>query len=126
MANQVRIDQREESFQKFAEGSLDVGGYSVSKTGNIVLTRMFPDFKPRPSDNGVKAYAICPSVVPTDMNIGEAGVEDREEAMRIFAKMARERNYGTRALVKEEVGEAMMHSLRKERNSLDSLHLHIL
>ena len=74
---------------------------------------MFPDFKPRPSDNGVKAYAICPSVVPTDMNIGEAGVEDREEAMRVFAKMARERNYGTRPLIKEEVGEAMMNSLKR-------------
>ena len=42
----------------------------------------------------------------------------REEAMRVFAKMARERNYGTRALVKEEVGEALMHSLRKARNIL--------
>ena len=78
---------------------------------------MFPHIKPRPSDDGVKAYTICPSVVPTDMNIGEAGVEDREEAVRIFAKMARERNYGTRALVKEEVGEAMMHSMKQASKS---------
>ena len=52
-------------------------------------------------------------VVPTDLNLGEAGVEDREEALRIFAKMARERNYGTRPLIKEEVGEAMMNSLKR-------------
>lgn len=99
---------------KYAEGGLVVGGYSVSKTGNVVLTRMFPDFKPRPSDDGIKAYAICPTVVPTDLNIGEAGVEDKKEAMRIFAKMARERNAGMRMLVKEEVGEAMMHSLHRD------------
>ena len=53
-------EQGNKSFQKFAEGTLDVGGYSVSKTENVVLTRMFPTFKPRPSDDGVKAYAICP------------------------------------------------------------------
>ena len=106
-------EQGNKSFQKFAEGTLDVGGYSVSKTENVVLTRMFPTFKPRPSDDGVKAYSICPVVVPTDLNLGEAGVEDREEAMRIFARMARERNYGTRPLIKEEVGEAMMNSLKR-------------
>ena len=64
---------------------------------------------------GGKIEILCnfSVVVPTDLNLGEAGVEDREEAMRIFAKMARERNYGTRPLIKEEVGEAMMNSLKR-------------
>ena len=40
--------------------------------------------------------------------------------MRIFAKMARERNAGMRMLVKEEVGEAMMHSLHRGRKEFRS------
>ena len=47
-------------FQKVDFGSIDQAGYSMSKHGNVVLTRMYPHFKPAPSDDGVKAYALCP------------------------------------------------------------------
>ena len=47
-------------FQKVDFGSIDQAGYSMSKHGNVVLTRMYPHFKPAPADDGVKAYALCP------------------------------------------------------------------
>ena len=101
--------------QKFADCGLDGGGYAISKHENVVLTRMFPHFKPDPSDDGVKAYALCPVFVPTRLVLDEFGIEDREEAMRHAAREVY-KGRGTRFLTFEEVGAAMMHSMKKDVN----------
>ena len=92
---------------------LDGGGYAISKHENVVLTRMFPQFKPNPSDDGVKAYALCPVFVPTRLVLDEFGIKDRDEAKRHAAREVYKKR-GTRFLTLEEVGEAMMHSMKKD------------
>ena len=99
--------------QKFVDCSLDGGGYAISKHENVVLTRMFPHFKPDPLDDGVKAYALCPVFVPTRLVLDEFGIEDREEAKRHAAREVY-KGRGTRFLTFEEVGAAMMHSMKKD------------
>ena len=93
---------------------IEGGGYSVAKFGNVILTRMFPHFNPKPSDDGVKTYALCPFFVPTRLMLEEYGKEvSPEDAKRKAAKDV----YGfskSRMLAKEEVGEAMMQSLRRD------------
>ena len=93
---------------------LESGGYSVAKFGNVILTRMFPYFNPKPSDDGVKTYALCPYFVPTRLVLEEYGKEiSTEDAKRKAAKEIYA--YGkSRMLVKEEVGEAMIHSLKRD------------
>ena len=74
--------------QKFTSGGIESGGYSVAKFGNVVLTRMFPHFKPRPSDDGVKTYALCPFAVPTRLVLDGFGKDKSpEDAKREAAKM---------------------------------------
>ena len=99
--------------QKFVDCGLDGGGYAISKHENVVLTRMFPHFKPDPLDDDVKAYALCPVFVPTRLVLDEFGIKDREEAKRHAAREVY-KGRGTRFLTFEEVGEAMMHSLKKD------------
>ena len=52
------------TLQKFPppNSSLESGGYSIAKFGNVVLTRSFPkmDIKPTPAEEGIKAFALCP------------------------------------------------------------------
>ena len=73
--------------QKFTSGGIESGGYSVAKFGNVVLTRMFPHFRPRPSDDGVKTYALCPFAVPTKLVLDGFGKEKSpEDAKRDAAK----------------------------------------
>ena len=73
--------------QKFTSGGIESGGYSVAKFGNVVLTRMFPHFKPRPSDDGVKTYALCPFAVPTRLVLDGFGKDKSpEDAKREAAK----------------------------------------
>ena len=93
---------------------LESGGYSVAKFGNVILTRMFPYFNPKPSDDGVKTYALCPYFVPTRLVLEEYGKEiSTEDAKRKAAEDIF--NFGkSRMLVKEEVGEAMIHSLKRD------------
>ena len=50
---------------------LDGGGYAISKHANVALTQMFPHLNPKPSEDGVKAYSLCPSGVPTRMILGD-------------------------------------------------------
>ena len=70
---------------------LESGGYSVAKFGNVVLTRMFPNMKPCPSHEGVKAYAICPWYVPTKMVTDEHEKLSREESqLRVAQEIHRE------------------------------------
>ena len=56
----------------------------MAKFGNVILTRMFPHFKPKPSDDGVKTYALCPFAVPTKLVTDEyaKGIMDPEDAKR--------------------------------------------
>ena len=93
---------------------IESGGYSIAKFGNVVLTRYFPGSDPRPSDDGVKAYALCPFFVPTRLMLEEYGREvSTEDALRRAARDV----YGyskSRMLAKEEVGEALMQSLRRD------------
>ena len=65
-------------FQKVDFGPIDSAGYSMSKHGNVVLTRMFPHFKPSPADDGVKAYALCPFYIPTRMVLEEPSFGNKE------------------------------------------------
>ena len=65
---------------------LGSGGYSVAKFGNVVLTRMFPNMKPCPADEGVKAFAICPWYVPTQMVTEEHKELSREESELMVAQ----------------------------------------
>ena len=94
---------------------LDGGGYAISKHANVVLTKMFPRFEPNPSHDGVKAYALCPVFVPTRLVLDEFGIKDRDEAKRHAAREVYKKR-GTRFLTLEEVGEAMMHSMKKDVN----------
>ena len=93
---------------------IESGGYSVAKFGNVILTRMFPYFDPKPSDDGVKTYALCPFFVPTRLVLEEYGKEvSVEDAKRRAAKDII--NFSkSRMLAKEEVGEAMIQSLKKD------------
>ena len=43
---------------------------------------MFPHFKPKPSDDGVKTYALCPFVVPTKLALGHYGKDISPEDAR--------------------------------------------
>ena len=73
---------------------------------------MFPHFKPKPSDDGVKTYALCPFAVPTKLCLDEYGKGMApEDAKRMVAKKVSKVG---RMLTKEEVGEAMVHSLRRD------------
>lgn len=93
---------------------IESGGYSVAKFGNVILTRMFPYFNPKPSDDGVKSYALCPFFVPTRLVLEEYGAGvSAEDAERRAAKDIYSYSK-SRMLAKEEVGEAMMHSLRRD------------
>ena len=66
---------------------IESGGYSIAKFGNVVLTRYFPRSDPRPSDDGVRAYALCPFFVPTRLMLEEYGREvSAEDAMRRAAR----------------------------------------
>ena len=65
-------------FQKVDFGDIDQAGYSMSKHGNVVLTRMYPHFKPAPADDGVKAYALCPFYIPTRMVLEEPSFGNKE------------------------------------------------
>ena len=66
---------------------IESGGYSVAKFGNVILTRYFPRSDPRPSDDGVRAYALCPFFVPTRLMLEEYGREvSAEDAMRRAAR----------------------------------------
>ena len=93
---------------------IESGGYSVAKFGNVILTRMFPYFDPKPSDDGVKTYALCPFFVPTRLVLEEYGKEvSVEDAKRRAAKDII--NFSkSRMLAKEEVGEAMIESLKRD------------
>ena len=100
--------------QKFTAGGIESGGYSIAKFGNVVLTRMFPHFKPKPSEDGVKAFALCPFAVPTKLVLDEYEKDmSPEDAKRKVAKMIHDASKN-RMLTKEEVGEAMVHSLRRD------------
>ena len=85
---------------------LDGGGYAISKHENVALTQMFPHLKPKPSSDGVKAYALCPSFVPTRLVLGDEEAPDGKQSQ------LKDRKW--RPLTLEEVGKAMMHSLRKD------------
>ena len=78
---------------------VDGGGYAVSKHVNVALTQMFPHLTPKPSEDGVKAYALCPSGVPTRMILGDIKQTKLEDGRR---------------LTLQEVGNALMHSLQKD------------
>ena len=70
---------------------LESGGYSIAKVGNVVLTRLFPSMRPSPSDEGVKAFAICLWYVPTRMVIGEHEMLSREESeLRVAQEIHKE------------------------------------
>ena len=59
----------------------------MAKFGNVVLTRMFPHFRPRPSEDGVKTYALCPFAVPTRLVLDGFGKEKSpDDAKREAAK----------------------------------------
>ena len=79
----------------------------MSKHGNVVLTRMYPHFKPAPADDGVKAYALCPFYIPTRMvleepNFGNKEGMGKEEATRNATKEIYKRTKD-RMLTMEEV-----------------------
>ena len=102
-------------FQKVDFGDIDQAGYSMSKHGNVVLTRMYPHFKPAPADDGVKAYALCPWFIPTRLVTDEyKGLNSEEAKLKVAQEIHRESRGLTRMLVVEEVGEALMHSLRRD------------
>ena len=79
--------------------------------------------RPSPSEEGVKAFALCPWFVPTKMVTDEPEYKGLtiEESKR---KVAQEIHKGqglyrkfmglTRTLIVEEVGEALMHSLKRD------------
>ena len=77
----------------------DGGGYAISKHVNVALTQMFPHLTPKPSEDGVKAYALCSSGVPTRMILGDIKQTKLEDRRR---------------LTLQEVGNALMHSLQKD------------
>ena len=80
---------------------IDGGGYAISKHENVVLTQMFPHLNPKPSEDGIKAYALCPSFVPTRLVLGDG-------------KQSQLKDRKWRPLTLKEVGKAMMHSLQKD------------
>ena len=105
--------------QKFPPpgSSLDSGGYSIAKFGNVVLTRSFPKMamKPTPSEDGVKAFALCPFYVPTKLVTDEyKGLSTEESKLRVAREIHKESKGLTRMLVVEEVGEALIHSLKRD------------
>ena len=83
------------------------GGYAVSKHENVVLTCMFPHFNPKPSEDGVKMYALCPAFVPTRLVL-DVDIQDGNKVKEII------RDRKTRPLSLEELGKAMIHSMKKD------------
>ena len=70
---------------------LESGGYSVAKYGNVALTRIIPTFNSPPSDEGVKAFALCPWYVPTKMVTEEHKELNREDSkLRVAQEIHRE------------------------------------
>ena len=81
----------------------------------MVLTRSFPTLRPSPSVEGVKAYALCPWFIPTRLVTDEyKGLNSEEAKLKVAKEIHRESRGLTRMLVVEEVGEALMHSLRRD------------
>ena len=83
------------------------GGYAVSKHENVVLTRLFPHFSPKPSEDGVKMYALCPAFVPTRLVL-DIDIQDGNQVKENL------RDRETRPLSLEEVGKAMIQSMKKD------------
>jgi len=99
-------------------GPIDSAGYSMSKHGNVVLTRMFPHFKPAPADDGVKAYALCPFYIPTRMvleepSFGNKEGTEKEEATRNATQEIFKRSK-SRMLTMDEVSDMLAHTLKKD------------
>ena len=82
-----------------------------------MLTRSFPKMvmKPTPSEDGVKAFALCPFFVPTKLVTDEyKGLSTEESKLRVAREIHKESKGLTRMLVVEEVGEALIHSLKRD------------
>ena len=81
--------------QKFPppDSSLDFGGYSIAKFGNVVLTRSFPkmEIKPTPAEEGIKAFALCPFFVPTKLVTDEyKGLSVEEAKLKVEQEIRKE------------------------------------
>ena len=82
-----------------------------------MLTRSFPLLRPPPSGEGVKAFALCPWFIPTKLVTDEPrykGMSIEESKLKVAQEMKKESMGLTRMLIVEEVGEALMHSLKRD------------
>ena len=71
--------------------------------------------KPTPSDDGVKAFALCPWFAPTKLAIEEyEGQSFEQSKLRVAHEIHKVTKGMARMLIVEEVGEALIHSLKRD------------
>ena len=100
-------------------GDIHAMGYNISKWSNIAMTRSFADVKPDPYESeGIKAYALAPWFAETRMVL-EGFNEDSKFETRTGSTIScvedLKRVTRHRILTKQEVGEAMIQSLRRDK-----------